>query len=113
MKLKHFLYGFIAGGLAAGISTMLTAPNSGDVTRVRIKKKKQLVLKQLHDLKTNLMQLKDSATIATKEGKTNISKFLSEVKTSLTQWEKEIHPQQQAIQRELVEIKEIIQELER
>ncbi|MEH7354797.1 YtxH domain-containing protein [Neobacillus drentensis] len=113
MKLKHFFYGFIAGGLAAGISTMLTAPNSGDVTRARIKKKKQLVLNQLRELKTNLIQIKDSATVATKEGKMNILTFLSEVKISLTQWEKEICPQQQAIQKELVEMKETVQELER
>lgn len=112
MKLKHFLYGFIAGGLVAGFSTMLTAPNSGDVTRAQIKKKKQLVLKRLSELKTNLIQIKDSATVATKEGKMNILTFLSEVKISLTQWEKEICPQQQAIQKELIEMKETVQELE-
>ncbi|MFK9094714.1 YtxH domain-containing protein [Bacillus salipaludis] len=112
MKVKPFLYGFIAGGLAAGISSLLIAPNAGKVTRDRIKENKQLMLSQLQELKTELMQLKDSITNATKEGKKQISKFLSEVKFSLAHWEKEVKPQQLEIQKEIIEMKETVQELE-
>ncbi|MFZ7945299.1 YtxH domain-containing protein [Neobacillus sp. 19] len=112
MKMKPFLYGFLAGGLAAGISTLLSVPNTGKVTRVRLKENKQAAIDQIQELKTNLIQLKDSATNATKEGKTQISKFLFEVKSSLAHWEKDIRAQQLEIQKELVEMRETVQELE-
>ncbi|PLS03000.1 YtxH domain-containing protein [Neobacillus cucumis] len=112
MKAKPFLYGFMTGGLAAGISILLAAPNSGKETRGKIKKNSRLVLEQLQTLKNNLLDLKSSALQATKEGRAQISTFLSEVKIALAVWEEEIRPQQQQIQREIFEMKETIEELE-
>ena len=39
MKGKSFLVGFLIGGAAAGISTLLTVPNSGKNTRMNMKDK--------------------------------------------------------------------------
>jgi len=112
MKVKPFLYGFLTGGLAAGISILLTTPNSGKVTRVKMKRNSQVALNQLQVLKYNLLDLKSSALHATKEGRTQISTFLTDVKIALALWEEEVRPQQQKIQKEIIEMKETIQELD-
>ena len=112
MKLKPFLFGLMTGGLAAGISFLLTAPNSGKVTRTQLRKNSQLVMDQLQTFKKNLLDLKDALVDATKEGRAQISTFLSEVKIVLANWEKEIRPHQQDLQKEIVEMKETIHELE-
>jgi gas vesicle protein len=112
MKVKSFLYGFMTGGLAAGISILLTAPNSGKVTRDKMKKNTQMVLNQLVVIKKNLIDLKNSAAHATKEGRAQLSTFLSDVKIAISQWEEEVRPQQLQIQKEIIEMKETIQELE-
>ncbi|MEH7116381.1 YtxH domain-containing protein [Neobacillus vireti] len=112
MKVKPFLYGFMTGGLAAGISILMTAPNPGKVTRLKIKKNSQNILEQLQVLKENLLELKRSAVLATKEGRTQISTFLSEVKIALTHWEEQVRPDAKQIHNEIMEMKETIQELE-
>ena len=112
MKVKSFLYGFMTAGIAAGVSILLTAPNSGKETRGKIKKNTQIVLTQLQVIKKNLLDLKSSALHATKEGRAQISTFLSEVKLAIGQWEEEVRPQQEQIQKEMIEMKETIQELE-
>ena len=112
MKVKSFLYGFMTGGIAAGVSILLTAPNSGKVTRDKMKKNTHIVLTQLQVIKKNLSDLKSSALHATKEGRAQIFAFLSEVKIAIAQWEEEVRPQHQQIQREIIEMKETIQELE-
>lgn len=112
MKVKSFLYGFMTGGLAAGVSVLLTAPNSGKVTRGKMKKNTQSVLNQLQVIQKNLLELKNSAIHASKEGRAQISTFLTEVKSALAQWEEEVSPQQERIQKEISEMKDTIQELE-
>jgi gas vesicle protein len=112
MKVKSFLYGFMTGGLAAGVSVLLTAPNSGKVTRGQMKKNTQILLNQLQVIQKNLLDVKKSAVHASKEGRAQISTFLTDVKMALAQWEEEVRPQQEQIQKEIIEMKETIQELE-
>ncbi|MDR4945854.1 YtxH domain-containing protein [Neobacillus cucumis] len=112
MKVKPFLLGFMTGGLAAGISILLTAPNSGKVTRRDIKKSTQRGFNQLQILNKNLMNLKDAAVHASTEGRAQIAAFLSEVKIALAHWEEEVRPQQQQIQQNIIELKETIHKLE-
>ncbi|ULT58074.1 YtxH domain-containing protein [Neobacillus drentensis] len=112
MKVKSFLYGLMTGGLAAGVSVLLTAPNSGKVTREKMKENTQSVLNQLQVIQKNLLELKNSAIHASKEGRAQISTFLTEVKSALAQWEEEVSPQQERIQKEINEMKNTIQELE-
>ncbi|MED4228444.1 YtxH domain-containing protein [Neobacillus cucumis] len=112
MKVKPFLLGFMTGGLAAGISILLTAPNSGKVTRSDIKKSTLRGFNQLQILNKNLMDLKDAAVHASTEGRAQIVAFLSEVKIALAHWEEEVRPQQQQIQQNIIELKETIHKLE-
>ncbi len=46
MKGKSFLVGFLIGGAAAGISTLLTVPNSGEKTRMNMKANTDVWIKQ-------------------------------------------------------------------
>ncbi len=112
MKLKPFLFGLTAGCLAGCIGTLLTALDSGNKTRKRIRENNQHLSKQLQELKFHLEQLKDSVIYATIEGKMQISAFLSDIQNSLTQWEEDILPHQQDIRKELAAMKANIQKLE-
>lgn len=112
MKWKTFLSGIIAGSVASGISTLLTATLSGKEPRKRLQQNQQSALNQLSELKTNFQELQASAVEAVKEVRTQVPLFISGVKTSVLLWEKDILLQQQEIQRELTEIKNTIQKLE-
>ncbi|MFO1442765.1 YtxH domain-containing protein [Bacillus sp. Bva_UNVM-123] len=112
MRTKSLLLGFLIGGAAASISTLLAAPVSGKEARQYVKKNTDLIKNQLMDLKEQLTSLTSLAITATKEGKETISAFSSDIKTSINSWKQEIIPNQQAIQKELQEIETAIQELE-
>jgi gas vesicle protein len=113
MKWKLLLSGFIVGSVAAGISTLLAAPHSGKTTRIRLNQNKQIVRNQIDELKTNLQEITASAAAAVKEVKTQVPAFISGVKTSVSHWEEDIHPQQLEIHRELAEIKATVQKREK
>lgn len=112
MKAKSLLLGFIIGGTAACIGTLLSAPASGKETRKYLNENKTCLTNQLIEVKKHLINLKSSVVIASKEGKETIATFSSDVKTSITNWKQDILPHQQEIQRELQAIETAIQELE-
>lgn len=112
VKAKSVLLGFLIGGVAASISTLLTTPVSGKDSRQYIRKNTECFKKQLIELKSQLIDLKNSLIHASKEGKESISAFSSELKASINNWMEEITPNQQNIQKELQAIEIAIQELE-
>ncbi|WML49651.1 YtxH domain-containing protein [Neobacillus sp. PS3-34] len=112
MKIKHFLYGFAIGGLAAGISTLLSAPKSGKETRAALKENTDLWKEQLADLKNSLIELKDASMNASKEARIHTSNFLRETQTSITNWKADILPHQDELKQEITEIETTIQQLE-
>ncbi|QED47132.1 YtxH domain-containing protein [Cytobacillus dafuensis] len=113
MNVKSWLLGFFIGGAAAGISVLLTAPNSGKETRQYVREQKESIQKQILDLNKQLIELKNSTIKASKEGKNTISAFSSEVKTSIQKWRDEILPHQQDLQKELHSIELAILDLEK
>lgn len=112
MKPKQFIYGFLIGGVVAGVSTLLSTKTSGKETRASFIENKDLWSKQLLELKDNLMDLKNASVSATKEGKVHISQFVQELNDSLTEWKSEIEPHQLELQKEIAQIEESIQQLE-
>ncbi|MDZ5470205.1 YtxH domain-containing protein [Bacillus sp. 31A1R] len=112
MKTKTLLLGFIVGGIAAGVTTLLSAPASGKETRNYIKENSNQWRNQLLDLKISLLDLKNSTTSATKEGKEVISTFISDVKILLADWQEDINPNQEQLKFELNSIQETVNELE-
>jgi len=112
MKAKSLLLGLLAGSAAAGISTLLTAPASGRDTRQQLKENTILLKEQLLELKSELMAIKESASFASKEGKTAFKAFSNDIKYSISNWKNEILPHQHRLQRELKEIEAALHELE-
>jgi gas vesicle protein len=112
MKGKSFLIGFLIGGVSASISTLLTAPKSGEDTRNSLKESKETVLKQLRELKDNLKGLNQGIRAASSEGTETLKDFVLDIKHTVSNWQQEIKPHQRELQKELEEIERSIQELE-
>lgn len=112
MKIKHFLYGFLIGGAVASVSTLLSAPAPGRETRDSFKQSKDTWLKQLSELKDSLIDLKNASINASKEGKTQVSHFISEINDSIASWKDGVNPHQVELQKEISEIEAAIRQLE-
>ena len=112
MKAKSLLLGFIIGGVAASVTTLLSAPVSGKDARQYVKKNSECLKSQLNEFKDQLKEVSSSVVTATKEGKAAISAFSTELQSSINNWKQEIIPHQEKIQTELNAIEASIQELE-
>ena len=113
MRAKSWLLGFLIGGAAAGISTLLTAPNSGEQTRQNLKENRDEVKKQLAELKGQLVDIKRATVKASKEGKNMIVALSTDMKVAVGDWKRDILPHQQALQKELHAIEAAISALEK
>lgn len=113
MKVKSLLLGFLIGGAAAGISTLLTAPNSGKETRQTINENKDKIKKQMSDLRNQILDIKAAAVNASKEGKNMIAAFSSDMKTVISDWKRDILPHQQALKKDIHAIEAAISDLEK
>ena len=112
MKGKSFLVGFLIGGVVAGISTLLTVPDSGINTRLNIKANTDSWIKQFKEVKDSIIELQKILSSTSLEGLVAIKNFIADVKIVVFDWQQEIHPHQQELQKELQEIEHRIQELE-
>ena len=111
MKGKSFLVGFLIGGAAAGISTLLTVPISGEKTRMNMKSNTDVWIKQFSEVKDSIKELQKTLS-SSLEGKAELKNFISDIKTVVSDWKQEIHPHQQELQKELQVLEYSIQELE-
>jgi len=113
MKYKSLLIGFFIGGAAAGISTILSAPSSGKETRKNLIENAGNIKKQMTELKNQIIDLKDTALRASKEGKIIIAEFSSDVITMVNEWKQDIKSNQQVLHQEIHAIEEAISDLEK
>ena len=113
MKYKSLLIGFLIGGAAAGIGTLLSAPSSGKETRQNLIENAGNIKKQMTELKNQIIDLKDTALRASKEGKIIIAEFSSDVITMVNEWKQDIHPNQQVLHQEIHAIEKAISDLEK
>lgn len=112
MSAKSFLSGFLIGGIAAGITTLLTTPYSGKEVRKACSENGKAFLQHIQELKIDLNEIKNSVKTATVEGKTVLSAFIEDLKLSLETWQVEVKPHQELLQQELDELQSTINELE-
>jgi len=112
MSAKSFLTGVIIGGIAAGVTTLLSTPMSGKEARKTIRDNSQAILTDIRELQVSIIDIKDSITTATVEGKAIISSFIEDLKLTLNDWKLEIKPHQQQLQLELKELESTVNELE-
>jgi gas vesicle protein len=112
MKAKSFLVGFLIGGIAASLSTLLTTPKSGKETRLNLKKNADQFVHQLSEIQINLNELQNAITAATLDGKVSIDTFVTDIKTTIAAWKAEIRPHQLQLQKEISSIEKTIEEIE-
>lgn len=112
MKTKSLLLGLIVGGITAGISTLLTAPNSGKETRSYLKNHKDVWSINLLEIRDHILDLKNAMSTASIEGKETISTFVNDLKVLLEDWQEDIKPHKENIVNELNSIQLAIHELE-
>lgn len=112
MKGKSLLLGFLVGGVAAGITTLLTAPASGKDTRKYIVENKDSLKEQLSILKENVSEVSQSISSLTKEGKEGIGAFIQDIKTLTEAWKTDIAPHQEQLKKELQALQESLNDLE-
>lgn len=112
MSAKSFFTGVIIGGIAAGVTTLLSTPMSGKDARKTIRDNSQAILTDIRELQVNITDIKDSITTATVEGKAIISSFIDDLKLTLNDWKLEIKPHQEQLQIELKELESTVNELE-
>ncbi|MGM0902340.1 MAG: YtxH domain-containing protein [Bacillota bacterium] len=113
MNGKSLILGFLAGGAIAGIATLLSAPSPGKETRNKIATNKNIAMAELQEIKERLLEIKDSASAASIEGRTVFADFIRDIKLALNEWETETAPIKQELTKELKELEETIEELEK
>jgi gas vesicle protein len=112
VKAKSLFMGFLFGGVAAGVATLLTAPNSGKQTRGILKANKNEIIGSIKDVKEAAMELKDSVAFASTEGKAVIQSFITDVKTAIYAWQLHTEENKIELQNDVKELEESIKELE-
>jgi gas vesicle protein len=112
MKAKSVFMGFIVGGVAASVATLLTAPKPGRQTRGILKANKNEIIGSIKDVKDAVVELKNSVAYASKEGKTGINSFVTDVKTSIYHWKLQTEDNKKELQKDVSELEASLQELE-
>ncbi|MGP7819003.1 YtxH domain-containing protein [Niallia sp. 01092] len=112
MSGKSFLTGFIIGSIAAGVTTLLSTPVSGKEARKTVYDNTNAFLSNMDELKTSIIEIKDSITTATVEGQAIILSFVEDLKVTLNDWKQEIKPHQEQLQIELKELENTVNDLE-
>ncbi|MFE8700232.1 YtxH domain-containing protein [Cytobacillus sp. FJAT-54145] len=112
MKLRSLFLGFVVGGVAAGIATLLSAPTSGKEARKNIMENSLEWKSQLADLNSTVLQLKETVLSASKEGKESLLTFVQDLKLLISDWKQDIQPHQIRLKEELDSIQSAVSELE-
>ena len=113
LKPKSLLLGFLIGGVAGGIATLMAAPAPGEETRRKIASNKEAWGKELTELKDSLLEIKQSVTTASSEGKAVMADFLKDIKLSLYEWQLSTEQNKTALQSDINEMNQTIADLEK
>lgn len=112
MKATSLWAGFLVGGIAAGIATLLTAPATGEESRHRLKETKAEMERQLHEIKLGLNEIRNTVTTLTTEGQVVMTAFIQDVKILIKAWQKDIAPHQHQLKNEIQSLQKTIEQLE-
>ena len=106
-----FVCGLVAGGVAAGITVLLSTPKSGKEVRHEIKEKWNDVNFNFVDVKTAVESVKDSVGEFTKKSIPTLQTTAREMKTIISTWKEEIQPNIQRISSRVKELNDERSEL--
>ncbi|MBS4204179.1 YtxH domain-containing protein [Lederbergia citrea] len=112
MNKKALAYGILIGGVVGAATALLTAPLSGKELRNQVKDAKGEWIRIAQDIKEDAMEIKDSVTKLSIEGKEIIKELASDVKLAVEEWQRDIEPNKDAMREEMREIQHTIAQLE-
>jgi gas vesicle protein len=112
MKAKKVLTGMVVGGVVAGIATLLATPKSGYETRRTLIANKNEYFGSIKDIKDSAVELKNTVTTASKEGKESIQTFITDVKTAIFEWKLQTEENKKGLQEDVKELEDSIKDLE-
>ncbi|WP_096155245.1 MULTISPECIES: YtxH domain-containing protein [Bacillus] len=113
MNTKSFLYGVLIGGVIASVSTLLSTPQNGKQARTNVKRTKDHLQQSFHEIKGEGINVKDQVNKAILVGKSVVTDVSEDLKTSLYTWQNEIEPNKEKIEKNIVEIQDEIEKLEK
>lgn len=112
MNAKKILLGVVVGGIASGIATLLTTPQSGVALRKNLVRSEEEWRQNLAALSTSIRDLSQEVASVTKEGKVVLSSLITDIKISVQAWKESTADNQHAIKIELDLIQEALRKLE-
>ncbi|MFC0272061.1 YtxH domain-containing protein [Metabacillus herbersteinensis] len=109
---KSLMYGLLVGGLVGSMATLLSAPSSGRDLRGQIRFNRQRLEETVNQLKSEGVSLKDQVVQTAKESAGVIKEVSADLQNSIKQWQMEIEPHKNDLQKEIEEIELKIKQLE-
>ncbi|GIN37979.1 YtxH domain-containing protein [Heyndrickxia oleronia] len=112
MNKKSLLFGLIVGGVAGSITALLSAPSSGKELRQQLTNSKDEWIATVKDMTKNANELKKSIHVLTTEGKEMAVQFITDVKSSISEWQNNIETNKENIYSEVQSLRDTIEQLE-
>lgn len=111
-KGKSLIWGFAAGTLIAGATTLLTTPKRGQELRKSCRESAENVKDLATTLYNDSTLIKEQVERTVKDGSELIKNVSHDLKTSVNQWKQDIEPHKSKIEADLDDIKQSIEKLE-
>ncbi len=112
MKASTFFLGLVAGSVAAAVTVLYSAPQSGNELRKTVKSATIDMKVKFKDVKGCVDDLKDSIARLTHEAKEAIPIAIDGIKGSVEQWQQATEPNKERMDKEIAAIQKALEELE-
>ncbi|WP_085521999.1 YtxH domain-containing protein [Tuberibacillus sp. Marseille-P3662] len=100
-KFKSYLYGFTAGGLAAGITVLLNTPKPGKEVRDNLQNKAESVRDTVNDFRNTTDSVKAYVDDFKNNQLTTIQATAKDIKGIVETWQRDIQPNIEHIRQDL------------
>ncbi|MEC2072073.1 YtxH domain-containing protein [Alkalihalophilus marmarensis] len=111
MHIKSLLSGIVAGVVVAGTATLFTTPESGRELQETCKDRVLKVRKGVKQFSNDSIVLKEKVTETTQLGIQSIKAVSSEVKESISDWQKEVQPSIDQLRKDTEELQRRVSQM--
>ncbi len=112
MKASTFFLGLVAGSVAAAVTVLYSAPQSGNELRKTVKNATTDLKVKCLDVQGRVDDLKNSIAHLTQEAKEVIPVAIDGIKGSVEQWQRATEPSKERMDKEIASIQKALEELE-
>ena len=112
MKASTFFLGLVAGSVAAAVTVLYSAPQSGNELRKTVKNATTDLKVKCQDVQGCIDDLKNSISHLTQEAKEAIPVAIEGIKGSVEQWQRATEPNKERMDKEIAAIQKALEELE-